>query len=308
MRTSPPMDQFLDDMLASLSRYLQQSSSSLPKPGVSIVSLKERSLAVGNSRGMQSLASFAVFELKGGRLEAVARYQLWGNDLDALETEMAALHGRLLAAKNELWNDGILRFAAEETSPSEHVPDLNAWRKTADYRVLYEYHYNDTDEAGSLITRIPISIDSQYNEATVVSGEMVRWDNTATPALEVHGKISRSLPVRAIFMLAFLPGVWDGSEVTISVNIGGQLQEKNFKNVREFREAFEWVKGENWPEVKTYKTVELGGKTYIPCSLAFPNPHFPYPIVFKGEDDFFRVSYASPPFDDDAVLYLRLSI
>jgi hypothetical protein len=301
MSGTQSMDQVLNDMLEALKEYLPQSS-------VSIVSLKERSLALGNSRGMQSLASFEVVELKGGRLEAVVRYLLTGSNPDELETEMAALHGRLLAAKNELWASGVLRFAAEETSPSEHVPDLNAWRKTVDYHVLYEFHYNDAGGAESLITQIPISIDSRYNESTLAGGEIVRWDNTATPALEVNGKATRILSVKTIFMLAFLPGAWDGSEVTISANIGGQLQEKNFENVRKFRDAFEWIKGENWPEVKTHKTVELGGKTYIPCSLAFPNPYFPDPIVLKGEDDFFRVIYASPPFDDEAVLYLRLNI
>jgi hypothetical protein len=301
MSSTPSMDQVLSDMLEALKEYLPQSS-------VSIVSLKERSLALGNSRGMQRLASFDAVELKGGRLEVVIRYQLTGSNPDALETEMAALHGRLLAAKNELWTAGVLRFAAEETSPSEHVPDLNAWRKTADYHVLYEFHYNDAGGAESLITRIPISIDSRYDESTLVEGEIVRWDNTATPALEVNGNGTRALAVKTIFMLAFLPGVWDGSEVIISANIGGQLQEKNFENVRKFRDAFEWEKGENWPEIKTYETVELGGKTYIPCSLTFPNPFFPNPVVLKRKDDIFRISYSSPSFDDDAVLYLRLFI
>ncbi len=153
MSSTPSMDQVLNDMLEALKEYLPQSS-------VSIVSLKERSLALGNSRGMQRLASFDAVELKGGRLEVVIRYLLTGSNPDALDTEMAALHGRLLAAKDELWTAGVLRFAAEETSPSEHVPDLNAWRKTADYHVLYEFHYNDAGGAESLITRIPISIDS----------------------------------------------------------------------------------------------------------------------------------------------------
>lgn len=301
MSSAPSMDQVLNDMLEALKEYLPQSS-------VSIVSLKERSLALGNSRGMQRLASFDARELKGGRLEAVIRYQLTGSDPDALETEIAALHGRLLAAKKELWTAGVLRFAAEETSPTEHIPDMNAWRKIADYNVLYEFHYNDAGGAESLITRIPVSIDGLYNESTLIEGEIVRWDNTATPALEVKGNGSQALAVKAIFMLAFLPGAWDGSEVIISANIGGQNQNKNFENVRKFRDAFEWIKGEKWPEVKTYETVELGGKNYIPCSLAFPNPFFPDPLVLKRKDDFFRISYSSPSFDSDAVLYLRLGI
>ncbi len=314
--TRPPLDQVLEGMLAALAAYLPSPAPPLPDPGISVVSVKELPLAIGNRRGTERRASFPAVEQKGGRLEAVVRFQAWGGDPAEVDTRIEELHGQLLAAKEALlgrfaasvdgtWSGGFLRLGAESTSSSEQHADLNAWRKWADYEVLYEFHFLDADGAQSLIARIPIDINSMFAESTVITDEMMRWDDLAAQALELNGRTRRAFSVGTIYILAYLPGGWDGSSVKISVSVGGSLREKNFASVREFRDAFDLEKEAGGPMI-VYKTVELGGKVYFAGRLAFPNADFPDPIILKEEDDFFRISYSAPPFDSDAVVYLRL--
>ena len=69
-------DQALDRMLEALEKFLSlDGSNPLPEPSVAIISVNKRALAIGNRRGMERRGSFAVVELKGGRLEARVRFQ-----------------------------------------------------------------------------------------------------------------------------------------------------------------------------------------------------------------------------------------
>jgi len=300
--SAPLLDQVISDMLSALSSYLPAPAPPLPAPTVSVVSVTERTVGLGNRRGNETRGSLAVIALKGGRLDAVVRFQLWANDPGDVDTAIAQLHGRLLAARDALWTAGFLRVDAEGASLAEHVSSLNAWRKTTNYRVLYEFRYEDTDGAESLIARIPIKIDSEYGESTVVTDEMIRWDNQAAPLLEISGGAHGVFRIGAVSILAFLPDGWNGSEVTVSASVGGVVHERGFASVREFLGAF---------TLET-KTVELGGNPYRAGRLVFPNADFPDPIILKGGGDVFRIHYADERFlsenenETDAVVYLRV--
>ena len=237
MNSAPPMDQVLGSMLATLSKYLHFMPSPLPEPVVSIVTLKERPLAIGNSLGYESRGSFPIIELKGVRLEAKVSFQLWGGDLKEVDTEFEALHERLLAARDDLRAEGFLTLSAGGASSSEQIDSLHAWRKTADFNLLYEFHYEDKDGTQSIITRIPIEIDGEY---AVVSDDIVRWDNQGAPVLEASGLTIRGAHIGALFILSFLPPGWDGGEVSISSFISGINRERKFNNVRMFRDAFDF--------------------------------------------------------------------
>ena len=78
-------------------------------------------------------------------------------------------------------------------------------------------------------------------------------------------------------------------------------RERKFASLREFCSAFDLEK-----EDGKVRTVDLGGKPYIVGRLAFPNINFPNPMAFKSGNEYFCVSYSAPPFDSDAVVYLRL--
>jgi hypothetical protein len=155
-------------------------------------------------------------------LEAVVRFQLWAATPAEAETAIADLNARLLAGRDALWIAGVLKLALVDSAVAEFVTSVNAWRKTADYRLLYEFHYEDSDGAESLIAKIPVqsdleALDSPERETTVVTGEMVRWDNEATPALVIRGPFN----ISSLAVLAFVPGSAPTGTVTVKRTFDG---------------------------------------------------------------------------------------
>lgn len=328
--SAPAPSQVLAGMLAALRLYLPAPSPPLPAPNVSATSLTERPLAIGNWRGMERRGSFAVVALKGGRLEAVVRFQLWGSDPGEVDTAIEALHGRLLAARDDLWSVGFLRFAGEGTSLAEHVAALNAWRKTADYKVLYEFHYPDADSAESIIARIPIHSDpeernSLQRETTVVTDEMVRWDNEAAPALEVAASAAARVQVAGLAVLAYLPAAWTGNQVTLArLDRGSAAPPTSYPNLAEFQAAVTDPANPDRHARVTFASVadllaafdvagdpiELGDwdedgipDEYRPGTLGFDPP-----IRLETGVDLLRLSYQDTVFDRAAVVYMRVKV
>jgi hypothetical protein len=88
--------------------------------------------------------------------------------------------------------------------------------------VLYEFHYYDAEDAESLITRIlihndPEEGDSLQRETTVVTDEMVRWDNESAPPLVVRGRLS----IERLVILDYLPDPAPTRGVTITRTFNG---------------------------------------------------------------------------------------
>jgi hypothetical protein len=280
--------------------------SSLPARSLSLVSVTERTVGLGNRRGTDTVGPFAVLALKGVRLEAIVRYQFWGTGPAETDALVSALQGQLGAASTQLRTRGFLHIAAENSSLAEHVASLGFWRRTADYRVLFEFHYQDADGAESLIARIPIDIDSTFKDSTSVTDEMTRWDDVEAPELFVRRKRARTLTVNELTLLAHLPDGWNGKPVTMTVIIEGATTAHIFTSAREFTDAFT-------PEPEA-GPVMLGGKDYREGSMKFPNPIFPFSITLSGDEDVFSITYNAPKFANDsdvnipseAVVYLRV--
>lgn len=217
-----PFDKAVAAMLDSLDDYLPPPVASLPEPSMSIVSLQERSTGLGNRRGTESRAGFPVVALLGIRLDGMVRFQLSASTPSEAEIAANELAARLLADRDSLWSNGFLRLLLKSSAPAEHVSALNAWRKQADYEVLYEHRYQDNDGAESLIARIPIHSDleirnSPERDTTVVSDEMVRWDNEAAPLLAIRGPFN----VGSLSVLAFIPGTAPVGMVTVKRTFDG---------------------------------------------------------------------------------------
>ncbi len=212
-------------MLGRLDDYLPPPAPPLPEPSVSVVSMNERAVGLGNRRGSETRGSFAVVALKGIRLDSLVRFQLWAAGPAQAETAMTTLNAQLMADRDALWGAGFLRVALEVTPPADYTPaPVDAWRKQADYRILYEFHYQDTDGAESLIARIPIHSDpevrdSLQRETTVASDEMIRWDNEAAPPLVARGRFS----VGGLSVLAFVPGMAPSGTVTLTRTFDGAV-------------------------------------------------------------------------------------
>ncbi len=191
--------------------------SPLPDPNFSFTRIQEKPTGLGNRIGQEQLSHFA-FALKGNRLEAGVRFQLWGDTPAAVDQTIDTLHSELLAAKESLRAKGFLRITADQSSVSEHVSSLSAWRGTAVYHILYEFYYVDSDGADSLIARIPIDIATDLDdESTVVTDEMVRWDELTAPDLSVRGRFT----IGRLSLLAYVPGDTPTNMITLTRTFDG---------------------------------------------------------------------------------------
>ncbi len=211
----------LADLLAEMQKRLPQPSVNLPEPNVSITSVSERALAVGNWRGNEPRGPLAGVALKGGHLDAAVRFQLWADEPIAVDTAMNDLHGRLLADKDKLRAVGFLRLKADNTTSAEAilVAGTNLWRKTSQYKVLYEFRYEDTDGAQSLIARIPVGINGAFGQSMVITDEMTRWDSQGTPALVVRGPFTLS----GLSALVFISGTAPSGTVSLTRTFDGAV-------------------------------------------------------------------------------------
>ena len=207
----------LSEMLSILGGFLPSPVPSVPAPNVSAVSVVERAVGLGNRVGNEMRGSFMVAAVKGSRLDAVVRFQVWASQPDGVNAVIQNLHEQLLAAKQTLRGLGFLRLDAAETSLAEFNAVLNGWHKTCDYKVLYEFHFQDSDGAESLIARIPIAVNSEYNESTVVTDRMVRWDNQSAPTLRLRGRIN----LTRLSALAYLPDPLPSGSVTLTRTFDG---------------------------------------------------------------------------------------
>lgn len=219
--TSRALDQVLADLLAEMRDRLPPPLANLPEPNVSITEVSERSLAVGNWRGNEARGPLPGVALKGGHLDAAVRFQLWADEPTAVDTAMNELHGRLLAAKDELRAAGFLRLKADNTTSAEpiFVAGTNGWRKTSQYRVLYEFRYEDTDGAQSLIARIPVRINGAFGQSMMITDEMTRWDSQGTPALVVRGPFTLS----GLSALVFVSGTAPSGTVSLTRTFDGAV-------------------------------------------------------------------------------------
>ncbi|MGH9936453.1 MAG: hypothetical protein ACREAM_09415 [Blastocatellia bacterium] len=188
----------------------------LPPPTVSLSSVDERGVGLGNRVGQDLRGPFGVATLKGVRLDAVARYQLWAGAPGDVEAASQALITQLLGALDDLRAKGVLRLALKSVSASEEVTGAG-WRQIVEFSVLFEFPYSDTEGAESLIARIPINIDGVFGEQTVVTDEMARWDNEAAPALVLRGRMR----IGRLSALAFIPGAAPGGAVTLTRTFDG---------------------------------------------------------------------------------------
>ena len=216
------VQQVLQRMLGNLAGFLPQPAVDLPAPAVIVLSLNDAPVGLGDFIGEEPRPPLGRVELKGRRIDAVVRFMVWGADAPAVNDDMLALQGNLLAATQFLWGLGFLRFGALTSSNPQLDASLEIWGRTADYSLLYEYRYEATDAAESLIARIPIHADQETfhsppRETTVITDEMVRWDDQGAPILVVRGPASFG----GISALAFVATSPPNGSVTLTRTFEG---------------------------------------------------------------------------------------
>ena len=309
-RSAQQFNDAVKALLDALKTYLPAAGAGLPAPTVAIASVMERSLGLNNRRGEDTRAGFGVVELKGGRLDAVARFELWGAQPGAVEQALQDLIQRLLSDRDNLWLAGFLRISLESTSSSENVPAIPAWRQTADMRVLFEFHFEDSDDSQGLIARIPIHINSTYNESTTVTDEMARWDNQAAPSLSVRGPVTTS----QLSALVFIAGPAPGGTVTLTRTFDGAPgPPTQFTTLATFLAAISGAHAQrnaqlvfaSWNNFMAIFSpsgtpITLGADRYSPFEAAL-SPGIP----LGGFEDVFEIRYQRAALEVNAIVYLR---
>jgi hypothetical protein len=189
----------------------------LPASNVLLASVIERTVGLGSRVGTDLRGPFSVAALKGLRVEALVRYELWAHTPADVAQAVEDLISKLLGDRESLRAQGFLRIALKGVNASENIFAEDAWRQLLEFDVLFEFPYVDADEAESLIARIPVDMVGEFNESTTVVDEMARWDNESAPTLEVRGRIR----LGALTALAFIPAAEPTGTVTITRTFDG---------------------------------------------------------------------------------------
>lgn len=235
---APDMSQVLKDMLAALEGFLPPAPENLPAPALILLNVNDVPVGLGDFIGSVALP-LGQTELKGGRLDVVGRFILWGTSLPQVNDLTLTLQAALLAARTQLWNVGFLTFTATVSDNPQFDTTLNAWMRAIDYSWLYEYQYIFTDAAQSLIARIPIHADQEVanspdRENTLVSDEMARWDELSAPTLLARGPLT----FHHLTALAFVAGTLPTGSVTLTRSFEGATDPiQDFPNLSDFLNA-----------------------------------------------------------------------
>jgi hypothetical protein len=286
---------------------------------LAVITVSERAVGLGNWRGFTRRQGFQMLALKGGRLDVLMQFHFSSDDQQRVRDDLVAVQGRLLAARDVLWNEGVLRLTPEVTAPVAFDGATNRWRASANYRALYEFTYDDTDGAKSLIARIPVHATNDASlggpEITTVTDGMARWDNEVAPALVVRGRAT----VRGLAALMFVPGAPPTTAVTLTrthvgvvgapaaftvlddfiaaLDAGERHAQMRFATLSDFSTAFGSISDAgalgDWNEDGADDAYESGWMPFAP------------PLRLPETGDRFEVVCESAPLDNVAVIYVR---
>ena len=315
----PPLNIILDALLDGLRPLIP---GTVPPNSVTLISHEQKTIGLGNLRGREARGSFGVVELKGGRVDAVVRFEFWGGTAADVETDAQTMITILAAQADTLRGSGYLTLSQVTATSAEFIAGPNTWRKSIDYNTLFEYVYDDTSGAESLIAQIPVDVglDSTGilpDEAMLLTDKMVRWDDLTAPALQISGREA----VQFISALSFVAGPQPSGQVTIRRTFegaGAPVVPASFADfinaitdpvTPERNAEFSFASTSDWLSefAAAGNPIELGdldldtfADEYEALQLSLAAP-----IVLEGSDDRFEITFAQPAFDNTAVLYMQ---
>ncbi len=315
----PNLEDVLAEMVSVLQPFIPVPVANLPKPSLSLVHAEAHGAGIGNYVGISTEGSITTLEHHAIRVQAVARFSLWGADPLSADEAVMALNASVFAKSDDLRTRGFLKLTFDSTAAPEKLMGVVGWRRDADYNVLYEFPYADTGGASSLIVGVPVDETSSGQQWTV-RGDIARWDNQQAPPLSVRGPAA----IAEIAALAFFPDpaqqptgpvrivrTFDGAPApsdsgTLAAFIAQTTARVPARNV--------YVELPTLPALLATFTpdgplLDLGGANngglpdrYIPTHLVLP-----VPIVLPTIADGLELSFQRPPFDRPAVAYIRAS-
>jgi hypothetical protein len=326
----PPLTDVVSGMLALLGQHLPAAPPGPPVPvsNVTLERIAEKLVGLGDQAGTEPTGTLGVRTLRGGRLDARVRFQVWAASPGDVDDAMRTLHADLLDAGEHLRSLGFLRLRSTDTTLAEHVGTIPAWRKATSVDVLYEYRYTDSDDAASLIARIPVTSDLEAvaggaTEHETVVDELVRWDQEDAAPLIVRGPAA----VTRVAALAFVPGPPLGGTVSFRRLSGAVGPVVPFADLDTFLAA---TTGDAPTHLDAEVTLDpaaalgaLGPASPgpdlgdwdtdgTPDSYTGTDRRLDAPLRLPAAVDRFEIRYAPPPgpatgLDQTAVVYLRVN-
>jgi hypothetical protein len=172
-------------MIGHLSGFLPNADATL-----ALLEAEERPVGVGNWQGNVERGPLAVLGVRGGRVQARVRFDLRGATPQAASAAVLQLQQRVRAARLDPltpWIHDFLVLEPDGGEPASLQAPGGPWRQSAEYRVLFEYRYDDPEGTGSLIVRIPLELRGEHHEDDAVTRDLTRWDRFGAPPLRVRG-------------------------------------------------------------------------------------------------------------------------
>ena len=315
----PNLEDVLAQMVKDLQPFVPVQVGNLPAPSLSLASVEVRGAGIGNYVGMSADGTIATIEHHAIRVQALARFSLWGADPSTADEAVTGVNASIFAKRDDLLALGFLKLTFDGTASAEEMTGLGAWRRNADYNVLYEFPYQDTGGASSLIVGIPVA-ESAPDQQWTVRGDITRWDNHDAPPLSLRGPAA----IAGIAALAFFPHsvqvptgavritrTFDGAPApadsgTLAGFIAQTTAGTPARNVYVEFAALSALLANFTPDGSPFDLGDWNNDGipdgYIPTRLDLPSP-----IVLPTIADRLELSYQQPPFDRVAVVYISAS-
>ena len=314
--TEPAVNDVLTAMLTAFQPLLPPQVAGLPRPSLSLGHAHVRPSGIGNIVGTEPRGAMGSVDLRAIRVKAQIRFTLWGFVAAEVDDAVTALTGVVFANQPDLASKGFLKLAFETSSPPEETRQPVAWRRFADYEVLYESGFEDTGGAAGLI--LPIQVQEQQTvSAWTVNGDFGRWDAAAAPVFSMRGQAV----LTALAALTFFPAPLNPPTggVTLTRGFDGAPPALTAVSLAAFlaritADVPERNLAVSFPSVAALlaqfaadgAAVPLGGvgggaaDPYVPARLAFPAP-----LRLASVADRLDLSYAQLKFDRPGVAYFR---
>ncbi len=313
----PVPSDVLTAMMSALQPFVPAQMNGLPKPSLSLAKAEMRAAGIGNLVGMAAHGSIGAVEQRAVRVQATARFALWGVAVFDLDQVLTALNTAIFAKRADLQAQGFLKLSLDGSLPAEHSNQPGLWRRFADYDVLYEFAYPDVGEAESLIRPI-FAQDSPTGAKWAVTGDLARWDDAEAEPLAIRGPAV----ITELAALAFFadPGNPPTGGVTITRTFDGAppppaagtlaaflaqitagTPDRNASvNFASLSDLLAQLAPDGAPMQMGDRDQDGTLDTYVPTHLVLPAP-----LALPSITDRLELAYAQAKFDRTAVVYLR---
>ena len=314
----PAASDVLTAMIGAFQPLVPTQIAGLPRPSLAVARAELRGAGIGNFIGGAPRGSIGAVEQLALWVRATIRFTLWGFVAFDVDDAVTNLTNAIFARRADLAAQGFLKLAFDASSPPEETREPVAWRRFADYDVLYEFPYEDVGGAAGLILPIEAHEDATGSGWRVL-GDLGRWDDQSAPLLSIRGQaVLTALAALSFIADPLLPptgGVtltrtFDGAPAPAdagtlanflaNVTASSAPARNQLVSVASLSELLSHFAPDGAPLDMGDRNNDGIADRYSPSRLDFPAP-----LTLASVADRFELSFAQPKFDHIGVVYLR---